>query len=106
MNSDHSFYVQYASGEISSIMVWDLDRELLACSIPSSTESCISALVSLSAPYTYFTEVFTSSSKLYYSEHRKCGYLNTGFLFILLNGFGLYTVIIESDTIFISVSSC
>jgi regulator-associated protein of mTOR len=25
-------------------MVWDLDRELLACSIPSSTESCISAL--------------------------------------------------------------
>lgn len=34
----------YASGEISSIMVWDLDREQLACSIPSSTESCISAL--------------------------------------------------------------
>lgn len=34
----------YASGEISSIMVWDLDREQLACSIPSSTESCISSL--------------------------------------------------------------
>ncbi|KAH9309836.1 hypothetical protein KI387_037747, partial [Taxus chinensis] len=34
----------YASGEISSIMVWDLDREQLACSIPSSSESCISAL--------------------------------------------------------------
>lgn len=34
----------YASGEISSIMVWDLRIEQLACSIPSSTESCISAL--------------------------------------------------------------
>eukprot|EP01018_Ginkgo_biloba_P000291 Gb_09312 [translate_table: standard] len=34
----------YASGEISSIMVWDLDREQLASSIPSSSESCISAL--------------------------------------------------------------
>ncbi|XP_057866862.1 regulatory-associated protein of TOR 1 isoform X1 [Cryptomeria japonica] len=34
----------YASGEISSIMVWDLDREQLAWNIPSSSESCISAL--------------------------------------------------------------
>uniref|UniRef100_A0A0D6QVD8 Raptor N-terminal CASPase-like domain-containing protein n=1 Tax=Araucaria cunninghamii TaxID=56994 RepID=A0A0D6QVD8_ARACU len=34
----------YASGEISSIMVWDLDREQLACNIPSSTDSSISAL--------------------------------------------------------------
>uniref|UniRef100_A0A0C9S7U4 TSA: Wollemia nobilis Ref_Wollemi_Transcript_12752_5588 transcribed RNA sequence n=1 Tax=Wollemia nobilis TaxID=56998 RepID=A0A0C9S7U4_9CONI len=34
----------YASGEISSIMVWDLDREQLAFNIPSSTDSSISAL--------------------------------------------------------------
>eukprot|EP01018_Ginkgo_biloba_P027833 Gb_27558 [translate_table: standard] len=34
----------YSSGEISSIMVWDLDRELVACRIPSDSESCISAL--------------------------------------------------------------
>ena len=63
MNFDHCFCVQYASGEISSITVWDLDREQLACNIPSSTESYISALVSLSAPYAYFMEVFKWSFK-------------------------------------------
>ena len=63
MNSDHCFCVQYASGKISSIMVWDLDREQLACSILSSIESCISALVSLSDPYAYFMEVFKWSFK-------------------------------------------
>ncbi|CAM6087832.1 unnamed protein product [Calypogeia fissa] len=34
----------YASGEISSIMVWDLYRELLLSSIPSRSDSCISAI--------------------------------------------------------------
>ncbi|KAJ7559940.1 hypothetical protein O6H91_04G107500 [Diphasiastrum complanatum] len=34
----------YASGEISSVMVWDLDRELLASSISSQAESCVSAI--------------------------------------------------------------
>ncbi|ONI03879.1 hypothetical protein PRUPE_6G288100 [Prunus persica] len=34
----------YASGEISSIMVWDLDKEQLVNSIPSSSDCSISAL--------------------------------------------------------------
>ncbi|XP_068634561.1 regulatory-associated protein of TOR 1-like isoform X2 [Aristolochia californica] len=34
----------YASGEMSSIMLWDLDKEQLISSIPSSSESGISAL--------------------------------------------------------------
>eukprot|EP00252_Welwitschia_mirabilis_P005146 TRINITY_DN15582_c0_g2_i1.p1 TRINITY_DN15582_c0_g2~~TRINITY_DN15582_c0_g2_i1.p1 ORF type:complete len:1293 (+),score=268.23 TRINITY_DN15582_c0_g2_i1:213-3881(+) len=34
----------YASGEISSIMVWDLDREQLASSIPSPTDVSITSL--------------------------------------------------------------
>ncbi|KAA8517693.1 hypothetical protein F0562_015167 [Nyssa sinensis] len=34
----------YASGEISSIMVWDLDKEQLVNSVPSSSECSISAL--------------------------------------------------------------
>ncbi|XP_043704845.1 regulatory-associated protein of TOR 1-like isoform X2 [Telopea speciosissima] len=34
----------YASGEISSIMLWDLDKEQLINSIPTSSESSISAL--------------------------------------------------------------
>ncbi|KAK6943403.1 Raptor, N-terminal CASPase-like domain [Dillenia turbinata] len=34
----------YASGEISSIMLWDLDKEQLVNSIPSSSDSSISAL--------------------------------------------------------------
>ncbi|XP_058110854.1 AP2-like ethylene-responsive transcription factor AIL5 [Magnolia sinica] len=34
----------YASGEISSIMLWDLDKEQLVSSISSSSESSISAL--------------------------------------------------------------
>ncbi|XP_010264478.1 PREDICTED: regulatory-associated protein of TOR 1-like isoform X2 [Nelumbo nucifera] len=34
----------YASGEISSIMLWDLDKEQLVSSIASSSESSISAL--------------------------------------------------------------
>ncbi|XP_010256971.1 PREDICTED: regulatory-associated protein of TOR 1 [Nelumbo nucifera] len=34
----------YASGEISSIMLWDLDKEQLISSITSSSESSISAL--------------------------------------------------------------
>ncbi len=37
--------MQYASGEISWIMVWDLDQEQLASSIPSQSESGVSALV-------------------------------------------------------------
>ncbi|KAF7845248.1 regulatory-associated protein of TOR 1-like [Senna tora] len=34
----------YASGEMSSIMHWDLDKEQLVNSIPSSSECCLSAL--------------------------------------------------------------
>ncbi|CAD5170829.1 unnamed protein product [Musa acuminata subsp. malaccensis] len=34
----------YASGEISSILVWDMDKEQLVSSIPSSSDSSISAL--------------------------------------------------------------
>ncbi|KAF8397161.1 hypothetical protein HHK36_016068 [Tetracentron sinense] len=34
----------YASGEISSIMLWDLEKEQLVNTIPSSSESSISAL--------------------------------------------------------------
>ncbi|KAG0604073.1 hypothetical protein M758_10G142500 [Ceratodon purpureus] len=34
----------YASGQISSIMVWDLDREQLASSIPSHSDSYVSAM--------------------------------------------------------------
>ncbi|PIA58079.1 hypothetical protein AQUCO_00500187v1 [Aquilegia coerulea] len=34
----------YASGEISSIMLWDLDKEQLVNSIPSSSETSISAM--------------------------------------------------------------
>ncbi|GFY95751.1 regulatory-associated protein of TOR 1 [Actinidia rufa] len=37
----------YASGENSSIMVWDLDKELLVNSVPSSSDCSISALVNL-----------------------------------------------------------
>ncbi|KAH7387516.1 hypothetical protein KP509_16G026500 [Ceratopteris richardii] len=38
----------YASGEMSSIMVWDLNREILAFNIPSQSESTVSALASAS----------------------------------------------------------
>ncbi|KAL6998489.1 Regulatory-associated protein of TOR 1 [Sarracenia purpurea var. burkii] len=34
----------YASGEISSIMVWDLDKEQLVNSVPSSSDCSVSAL--------------------------------------------------------------
>ncbi|CAI5504298.1 unnamed protein product [Closterium sp. Naga37s-1] len=34
----------YASGEISSILVWDLDRELLAHSVPTECDSAVTAL--------------------------------------------------------------
>ncbi|RRT54946.1 hypothetical protein B296_00022951 [Ensete ventricosum] len=37
----------YASGEISSILLWDIDKEQLVSSIPSSFDSSISALVRL-----------------------------------------------------------
>ncbi|XP_050944041.1 regulatory-associated protein of TOR 1-like [Cucumis melo] len=37
----------YASGEISSIMLWDLDKEQLVKSIPSSSDCSISALACL-----------------------------------------------------------
>lgn len=40
-----SYIVQYASGQISWIMVWDLDREQLTSSIPSNSDSCVSAMV-------------------------------------------------------------
>ncbi|CAI5969772.1 unnamed protein product, partial [Closterium sp. NIES-64] len=36
----------YASGEISSILVWDLDRELLAHSVPTECDSAVTALSS------------------------------------------------------------
>lgn len=39
-------FVQYASGQISHIMVWDLDREQLLSHIPSHSESYVSAMVS------------------------------------------------------------
>lgn len=39
-------FVQYASGQISYIRVWDLDREQLLSHIPSHPESSVSALVS------------------------------------------------------------
>ncbi|XP_077222936.1 regulatory-associated protein of TOR 1-like isoform X3 [Tasmannia lanceolata] len=34
----------YSSGEMSSIMLWDLDKEQLVASIPSSSDSSVSAL--------------------------------------------------------------
>lgn len=37
---------QYASGEISSIMVWDLDKEQLVNSVVTASECSVSALVS------------------------------------------------------------
>lgn len=37
---------QYASGELSSIMLWDLDKEQLVNSFSSSSDCSISALVS------------------------------------------------------------
>ena len=40
--------MQYASGQISDIMVWDLDREQLLSRIPSHSDSCVSAMVSFS----------------------------------------------------------
>ncbi len=39
------FHVQYASGEISLIAVWNLDQEQLVSSIPLHSESGVSALV-------------------------------------------------------------
>jgi WD40 repeat protein len=38
------FHVQYASGEISLIAVWNLDQEQLVSSIPLHSESGVSAL--------------------------------------------------------------
>lgn len=41
-----SIFYQYASGELSSIMLWDLDKEQLVNSFSSSSDCSISALVS------------------------------------------------------------
>jgi len=39
---------QYASGDIPSIMVWDVDKEQLVNTIPSSSDCSVSAVVSFS----------------------------------------------------------
>jgi hypothetical protein len=41
-------FQQYASGEVSSIAVWDLNSEMLAFDIPSQSDSTVTSLVSLS----------------------------------------------------------
>lgn len=39
--------VQYASGEVSLLHVWDMDREMLSASVPMQTDAAVVALVSV-----------------------------------------------------------
>ncbi|KAB1224581.1 Regulatory-associated protein of TOR 1 [Morella rubra] len=52
----------YASGEISSIMLWDLDREQLVNSIPSSSDCSISALAASQVHGGQFAAGFVDAS--------------------------------------------
>ncbi|KAJ6699393.1 REGULATORY-ASSOCIATED PROTEIN OF MTOR [Salix purpurea] len=47
----------YASGEISSIMLWDLDKEQLIHSIPSSSDCSVSAMVSFAVSWGCFESI-------------------------------------------------
>ncbi|WJX65760.1 Regulatory-associated protein of TOR, variant 2 [Trifolium repens] len=49
----------YASGEMSSIMVWDLDKEQLVNAIPSSSECSVSALVAFFPYVVKVSDVFS-----------------------------------------------
>lgn len=42
----HYWCLQYVSGESSSIMLWDLEKEQLLKSVPSESECSVTALVS------------------------------------------------------------
>ncbi|XP_034913612.1 regulatory-associated protein of TOR 1 isoform X2 [Populus alba] len=56
----------YASGEISSIMLWDLDKEQLIHSIPSSSDCSVSAMSASQVHGGQFTAGFVDGSvKLY-----------------------------------------
>ncbi|KAJ6765448.1 hypothetical protein OIU79_021612 [Salix purpurea] len=56
----------YASGEISSIMLWDLDKEQLIHSIPSSSDCSVSAMSASEVHGGQFTAGFVDGSvKLY-----------------------------------------
>ncbi|KAB1224583.1 Regulatory-associated protein of TOR 1 [Morella rubra] len=52
----------YATGEISSIMLWDLDREQLVNSIPSSSDCSISALAASQVQGGQFAAGFVDAS--------------------------------------------
>ncbi|GMI93061.1 hypothetical protein like AT3G08850 [Hibiscus trionum] len=52
----------YASGEISSIMLWDLDKEQLLNSIPSSSDCSVSALASSQVHSGQFAAGFVDGS--------------------------------------------
>ncbi|KAL7169522.1 hypothetical protein ACSBR2_034536 [Camellia fascicularis] len=52
----------YASGEISSIMVWDLDKEQLVSSIPSSPDCSVSALSASQVHPSQFAAGFADGS--------------------------------------------
>ncbi|KAK8490165.1 hypothetical protein V6N11_043378 [Hibiscus sabdariffa] len=52
----------YASGEISSIMLWDLDKEQLVNSIPSSSDCSVSALASSQVHAGQFAAGFVDGS--------------------------------------------
>ncbi|XVE80793.1 hypothetical protein DITRI_Ditri15bG0008800 [Diplodiscus trichospermus] len=52
----------YASGEIPSIMLWDLDKEQLVNSIPSSSDCSISALASSQVHGSQFAAGFADGS--------------------------------------------
>ncbi|AQK56955.1 Regulatory-associated protein of TOR 1 [Zea mays] len=52
----------YASGDMSSILVWDLDKEQLLNTIPSSADSAISALSASQVRSGYFAAGFADGS--------------------------------------------
>ncbi|MBA0664238.1 hypothetical protein Goklo_004277 [Gossypium klotzschianum] len=52
----------YASGEISSVMLWDLDKEQLINSIPSSSDCSVSALASSQVHAGQFAAGFVDGS--------------------------------------------
>ncbi|KAB2008879.1 hypothetical protein ES319_D10G129700v1 [Gossypium barbadense] len=52
----------YASGEISSVMIWDLDKEQLINSIPSSSDCSVSALASSQVHAGQFAAGFVDGS--------------------------------------------
>ncbi|ONK77089.1 uncharacterized protein A4U43_C02F2990 [Asparagus officinalis] len=52
----------YASGDVPSILVWDLDKEQNVCSIPSSSDSGISALSASQVNWGQFAAGFVDGS--------------------------------------------